>query len=252
MHWPDDVTYDPARKRYYLFSEDLTRNPSDFDELNASDVYPKSTPGPNGQGLVRAGARRDKPPGAPFEICYGLPQFLAKPKVRVAAARTPLDVYGFHTRRLVSTRAKQLLSEIDPGAFDFAEWVTVTRKGQPIEPYWWMDIARLVDRFDEDRSVFETYADVDPDFEHHHPQHIRALHDIHMLPELPKHFHAFILARAPLRIVFNEVLADAWRKRRFTGAEFMPLQPPTPTERIGRGYKFAYWSAGGFRTRFAR
>ena len=93
----------------------------------------------------------------------------------------------------------------------------------------------LVDRFDEDRSVFETYGDVDPNFEHHHPQQIRALHDIHMLPDLPTHFHAFILARAPLRMVFDAVLADAWRQRRFTGAEFVPLQPPTPEERKGRG-----------------
>jgi hypothetical protein len=231
----DEVPYDPARKRYYLFSEDLARNPSDFEELNASDIYPKSPPGPNGRGLVRAGARRDKPAGAPFEISYGLPEFLAKPKVRIGIARKPLDAYGFHRRRLVSTRAKGLLSEIDPGAFDFAECETVTPRGLQLEPYWWMDIARVVDRFDENRSEFETYEDVDPGFEHYHPRQIRALHDIHMSPDVPRHFHAFILARAPLRMVFDDVLADAWRERGFTGAAFVPLQPPAPRERKGRG-----------------
>lgn len=248
MPWPDDLPYDPARKRYYILSEDLMRNPSDYEVLNESEIYPKTPPFADGQThLIRAGARRYTMPGERYESSYGLPHFLTKPKVLVARERKPLDIYGFHSRRLVSTRAKQLLSEIDPGAFDFVECETVTRKGLEVEPYWFMDIARLVDKFDEERSVFETYEAIDPKFEHYHPLQIRELHDIYMSPDLPPHFHAFILARASLRMVFDEVLADAWRERRFTGAEFIPLQPPTPKERRGRGYNFLYWSTGRYR-----
>ena len=220
-----------------------------YDILNEPDIYPRTAAMADGQPvLTRAGARHFTLPDSPHKKPFGLPKLLAKPRVFVARKNKPLDIYGFHKRRIVSTRAKQLLCEIDPTAFDFAECETVTRKGIEVEPYWMLDIARVVFEFDEARSVFETAKGVDGvTGEPYDGPHIASLHDIHMSPNLRSDFHAFSLARYSLHMVFDQTLADAWRAGRLSGAEFLPLQPPTPKERRGRGYSLRYWSTGQFR-----
>jgi hypothetical protein len=54
-------------------------------------------------------------------------------------------------------------------------------------------------------------------------------------------------------MVFDEVLADAWRARGFLGADFQPLQPPTPRERTEGNWhgNYAYWRRGGYRDQAA-
>lgn len=249
MFWPKDLPYDPKRRRYYLLSESLVRNPSDYEVLNEEEMYPRTSPFPDGKTYpVMPGRRKFRLPGKSHDSTYGLPNFLTKPIVSVARRNKPLDIYGFHDRRLISSRAKRLLSEIDPTGFDFMECKTISRKSVQVEPYWMMSVARLVTEFDEARSAFELAKGVDGmTGDPYEGPHISHLYDIHMSSDLPQNFHVFLMSRHPLRMVFDEVLADAWRKNRFTGAEFLPLQPPTPKERSGRSAKLSYWSTGRFR-----
>lgn len=230
-----------TRKRYYLVSEDLRRNPSDYEILNEAEIYPCSEADAEGKRhSIRQGARSYAlhPMGS---TSYGLPQLRAKPRVFIALKNKPLDIYGFHTRRVVSDRAKQLLDEIDPTAFDFAECETITHKGLQIAPYWLMDIARAVDGFDEVHSVFETAKGVDGlTGEPYLGPHFSALHDIQMSPDIPVSHHAFLLQKFRLRMVFDEVIVDAWRASRFSGACFNPLQPPTASELESADLP-AYW-----------
>lgn len=252
MTWPKDIPFDPARKRYYLLDESLRHNPSDYDLLNELEIYPVRTDADGNRVPTRAGPRKYVAPGRTIESSHGLPKLLARPRVFVARRNKPLDIYGFHKRRLVSNRAKQLLCEIDPDGFDFAECDTVTRGGRAIEPYWLMDVARLAPPFDESRSVFERRANPDWITGEVHVD-IGDLHDIHMAPDLPADHHVFLLPQHSLHMVFDEVLADAWRARGFLGADFQPLQPPTPRERTEGNWhgNYAYWRRGGYRDQAA-
>jgi len=221
-----------ARWRYYLVAEDMRRNPSDYELLNAADIFPLSDPDSTGQRHpILAGARRHSVAGVSGSTSYGLPNLRATPKVFVAQKNAPLDIYGFHTRRIVSSRAQKLLHAIDPDAFDFVECETLTRKGVRVAPYFMMDIARVVDDFDETGSVFELASGTDGlTGEAYVGPHLVALHDAYMSPDMPLHYHAFLLKQLRLRMVFGETIVDAWRAARFSGARFDPLQPPTRQE----------------------
>jgi hypothetical protein len=237
MLWPD-LPYDPRRKRFYLVAEDLSRNPSDYEVFNEDKNYPWTALLPDGQTFpITTGARRLKLPGSAYESWYGLPNLLVKPRVLVARQNKPLDIYGFHTCRVISTRAKQLLCKIDAAAFDFVECDTVTRTNLVVEPYWMIDIARLVYEFDEARSVFELAKGVDGvTGEPYEGPHVSLLHDIpcrrtYRLSSTRSYWHD-----TGCTWCFDHVLADAWREHRFTGTEWVPLQPATPRERRRRGY----------------
>jgi Protein of unknown function (DUF1629) len=240
---PADVQIEPGRRRLYRVSSDLLRNPSDYQILNEQEFYPLTRSAQTGEEhLTFAGARRFRLPDRAHDITFGLPALRAKPKVFVAMKNKPLDIYGFLTRRVVSTRAKNLLDELDPEAFDAVECETVTRRGVSVEPYWLIDIARLVDRFDEERSVFELAKGEDIlTGEPYEGPHIANLYDIHLPANFPAEHRAFVFAKHLNHIIFDGVLVDAWRAHKFTGAEFEPLQHPTPAECKARPPHVPYW-----------
>src|SRR5687768_1692873 len=117
------------RKRYYIFSQDMRTNPSDFRFLNEDEVLI------NGR---TAGRHDHSVPGEFLPFKTGAPPLRGKPKLAVAVAEAPVDIYGFGPY-FVSSRAKALLSGLDPDGFDFIECDTVDRDGTPLEPYWMMN-----------------------------------------------------------------------------------------------------------------
>lgn len=240
---PEHVRFEPGRRRLYTVGTDAIRNPSDYEILNEKDFYPLAHSAETGEAYVTsAGARTFRLPGKTFDSHYGLPVLRAKPKVFVAMKNKPLDIYGFLWRRVVSTRAKKLFDEFDPEGFDAVECETITRRGVHIEPYWLISIARLVERFDEERSVFELARGEDGvTGEPFEGPHIAELHDIHLPTDFPAHHHAFIFAKHAAHMIFDGVLVDAWRARKLTGAEFIPLQHPTPAECKARPPYVPYW-----------
>lgn len=240
---PADVQFEPGRRRLYKVSSDLLRNPSDYQILNKQDFYPLARSVETGEWQVTyAGARTFRMPGFAHERTFGLPILRSKPKVFVAMKNEPLDIYGFLTRRVVSTRVKNFFDELDPEAFDAEECETVTRRGLSVEPYWLIDIARLVDRFDEERSVFELAKGEDGvNGEPYEGPHIANLHDIRLPAGFPAQYRAFVFAKHLNHMIFDGALVDAWRARKFSGAEFVPLQHPTPAECKARPPHVPYW-----------
>jgi uncharacterized protein DUF1629 len=211
-----------ARKRYYLVSLDMTRNSGD----NLSFANRE-------EALVNgrlAGTHEREVPGVSHPLLVGIPPLRKKPELVVGGSgRRALDYYG-PSPIFVSNRAKELLEGIDPQAFEFAECETVTRRGDPIEPYWWMAVIRLV-QFDEERSDFQWYRDAFPTAPdaQRNPTMV-ALNDIHMPKGFPDEYHAFWIGNYRRQFVFDEVLADPWRGAGLLGAQFTPLQPPTKAE----------------------
>ena len=237
-----DTRFESDRRRYYLFNEDHHRNPSDYKPLNLAEMIP-DFPGDNIEmAWFSGGSRTFRVPGNHYDSHYGLPSFAARPKVYVALKNNPLDVYGFGERRLISSRAKKLMVDADPEAFDCVECETLTRKGLEVEPYWLIDVGRIVSTFDEENSVFERAKGEDcRTGEPNDAPHFSGIYDIRMSPDMPKHL-AFAFDRYSSRIVLDQTIVDAWRTEKLTGAEFVPLQPPTPKEAKSKSPPWApYW-----------
>lgn len=249
MSWPDDIPYDPRRKRYYLVDVDSKRNPSDFELLNAEEIYPLTPEPIGGRRLpIRAGRYRCEVEGM-HPRSYGLPELRAKPRLFVALKNKPLDAYGFG-ERYVSSRARALLRSIDADAFEFAECETLSRRGIEVEPYWMVENVRPVAGFDEARSVFELASGFDGSTgEPYEGPYWSALIDIHMKPDLPEDHHAFFFPRYLAHMIFDQVLADAWRAAGLSGWTMSPLQPPAPKERKPNlyGQSFGYWYGAKYR-----
>jgi hypothetical protein len=164
--------------------------------------------------------------------------------VVAGTGRSALDYYDFGPI-FISSRAKELLSAIDPAAFEFAECETVDPKGKPAEPYWWMAVIRWVETFDEQRSHVAWYHDGHPtDPEARNNPRIEDLNELRMPEGFPGEQHAFWIAPYRRTFVWDEALVDAWRARGLTGATFTPLQQPTPAELKDR-FRFInapYWT----------
>jgi len=108
-----------------------------------------------------------------------------------------------------------------------------------------MAVVRLVEKFDQERSVFEWNSGIDGVTKvPYHGPYISRLYDIHMLPDMPSSFHAFLFARIQSLMIFDEVLVDEWRDRRFLGWRFTPLQRPTAKEHRVQAMdmdQYEYW-----------
>lgn len=139
------------RRRFYTVEADLRRNPSDLEFVNQAEVLRHSSvPG----AYIRAGMHHHALEGLGAPLCFGLPVLRGKPALIVGVNEDEgdlLDIYGL-SERYVSPRAKELLYSIDPDAFEFAECATVDGSGRPLEPYWMMDVIRVVEQWDETRS----------------------------------------------------------------------------------------------------
>jgi hypothetical protein len=212
-----------ARKRYYLVRDDLTDKSPGYEFENRSEVLV--------DGRL-AGTHEHRVPGHPMPVLVGIPPLRGKPRLVLGGSgKRARDYYGSNPV-FISSRAKRLIEGIDPDGFEFVECETVTRTGDSVEPYWWANVVRWVDKFDEARSGFEWTRDRFPDMAdaQNNPSMFR-LYDIRMPEGFPADSHAFWLAHYLNYAVFDEVIVDAWRAAGLTGAIFTPLQPPTQAER---------------------
>ena len=220
------------RRRFYSVGSDLRLNPSDFEFVNkAQALVPSTVPG----AYVLAGNHEYAIEGLGAPLRFGLPTLRAKPALVVGVDNKELlDIYGFR-KPFVSLRAKNLLAEIDPDAFEFAECAAVDGAGGPVEPYWMMDVVRVVDRFDEKRSNVLWHSDLYPGVEEAADNpFLTRLNDVRF-PTVREDEHAFYLLRYQTGFIFDEIIVDAWREAGLRGALFTPLQAPMPEERVDAG-----------------
>lgn len=232
------------RRRFYIVGPDMRKNPSDFEFVNIADAL-INTPFPN--AYVRAGSHKYQVEGFKVPSSFGIPHLRTKPALVVGVDKDELlDLYGLG-ERYVSTRAKDLLCQIDPDAFEFAECATVDGAGRPVESYWMMDVIRVVDQFDEERSDVIWCRDFfagEPE-QADNPLLCR-INDVYF-PSVSSQAHAFYLLRHRRYFIFDAVLADAWRAAGLTGALFTPLQPPSAEEMSDADsfVNYPYWSKRG-------
>jgi hypothetical protein len=227
---------EPGRKRYYLVSLDVGNSGSGPFFVNEDEALVNRR---------RIGFHERHVPGRTHPVFAGVPPLRARPKVLIPGTGARAVDYDGMSPVFLSGRAKRLLESIDPEAFEFAECETATRRGNPIEPYWWLAVVRRVEKFDEARSDFEWYHDRFPTAPgaRDNPRMLR-LNDIHMPADFPDEYHAFWLAHFNSYAVFDEVIVDAWREAKMTGAKFTPLQPPTKTDfkRHLSFVNYPYWT----------
>ena len=132
-------------RRLFIASPAIGRNVSDF-ELFDEDRLRREADRSRMVGHVQTGNS--------FETQFGLPEYAETPRVRVALSNKPLDFYGFD-RWILSDRARQLLLEMDPLAFDFVECDTSGPARYEVGTYWLGNVKRVVTDFDHDASDFE-------------------------------------------------------------------------------------------------
>ncbi len=231
------------RRRFYTVEADLRRNPSDLEFVNQAEVLRHSSvPG----AYIRAGMHHHALEGLGAPLCFGLPVLRGKPALIVGVNEDEgdlLDIYGL-SERYVSPRAKELLYSIDPDAFEFAECATVDGSGRPLEPYWMMDVIRVVEQWDETRSKIFWHRELRADDPNQSENPLIArLQDVYF-PSISRGEHAFYLLRYPDYFIFDETIVKAWHEASLTGAFFTPLQPPTPEEAVeaDQFYSYPYWT----------
>ena len=210
------------RRRFYIVNPDMRHNPSDYAFVNQDEA------------LINGKWRGRHPhpaPGYRLPFYVGVPEFRAKPKLVVGADRDELlDIYGFD-RKYISSRAKAVLNEIDPEAFEFVECDTVDGNGRLIDPYWMFAVIRVAPHFDEARSSFITFKERNPDDpEADTNPAISVLNDIRMPEDFPAEAHAFRFTRHRVHMIADGAIVDAWRAAGLIGAVFTPLQPPTEVD----------------------
>lgn len=235
---------DPERRRFYTVRDDSEakihlKQKNVPSLVNENDFLYKENP--NWPSMIwRGGAPEVKkfagidPEGfsSYYGKMYGIPKFDHKPIFRIHGLAPYFDSYFSGDRLLISNRAKELLEEIDPAAFQFVECDAQASDRSPLPPYWLMAVTRVVEEFDEERSVFREFGGSTP---------LRAglvagvveLYELFMPDDFPKEFSAFHLLKYGSYFIFDEAIVDAWRARGFTGLVFSPLQP-APIEEIER------------------
>ncbi len=220
-----------AKRRFYIAEYNGSRRPvDDYKFLNLQEI--KAHP----RGLPRT--TKVMTPYSDIPVSCGLPQLKGKPKVAVwLKAKRQLDAYKPGAYRMISPRAKALIDEIDPDAFEMVECDTQTRKREPFESYWLAAIKRVVIEFDVENSVLERARQSEDPQARYNPN-FRYIFEL-CIPDLPEDVHAFILSRYGLgKWIWDDVLVDAWRDNGLSGLEFTPLQEPSDEEFAG----FEWWS----------
>ncbi|WP_448662641.1 imm11 family protein [Sphingomonas sp. CJ20] len=223
------------RRRFYLVDNDTDYNASDFSFVNKHEAL---------IGGRWGGTHEFPRKGRPIPAMFGIPPLRTSPALVVGVDDDRLlDMYGLG-KRYVSTRAKALLSAIDPDAFEFAECITVDGTGGPVEPYWMMDVIRVIEKFDEEKSNVVRYNERFPTARDAPTNNgILMLNDMHFL-KLPWDVHAFYLIDFTRNFIFDELMKVAWHDAGLTGVRFTPLQPPTASEleQRDRFTNYPYWS----------
>lgn len=184
--------------------------------------------------------------GNSFETLFGLPIYAETPGVRVALCNRPLDFYGFD-RWILSDRARQLLLEMDPLAFDFVECDTSGPARYEVGTYWLGKVKRVVTDFDHDASDFERLGWMyDPSLEKEVFVHaITKLNRLTLLPgsEDALAFYLLDFIRYP---IFDGRLVDAIWAAKLTGLMFSPLHWPRKRDvRTKYIENYYYWKEQG-------
>jgi Protein of unknown function (DUF1629) len=153
---------------------------------------------------------------------YNVPRYQLAPRVR-----TEIDFYFNVPNWIVSDRARRMFKELDGAAFEFEEAHVTHGKDSvmALGPYWRMDIYRVLDCIDDAASIVEGGpSGLDPSIF----QYIRLI-DIRMKPEVLGNAHAFRV-RQGYGPIFDSVIVDEIRSRKYRGMAFTPLQMPTFAE----------------------
>ena len=239
---------DPARRRFYTVRDDSEAKihlkqkkvPS---LVNENDFVDKEHP--NWPLLIwRSGPPEIKkfvgvdPEGYDtyYGRSYGIAKLEHKPVFRMYGKPPYFDTYFSERRLLISNRAKELFEEIDPDAFQFVECDAQASDRTPLPPYWMMKVTRVVEEFDEERSVFREFGGSTP-LKAGVVAGVVDLYELFMRDNFPTEYHAFNLLKYSSKFIFDEAIVDAWRARGFTGLVFSPLQP-APIEEIER---YIWW-----------
>ncbi|QZD90433.1 hypothetical protein K3148_03305 [Qipengyuania aurantiaca] len=201
-------------RRLFIASPAIGRNVSDF-ELFDEDRLRREADRSRMAGHVQTGNS--------FETLFGLPEYAETPRVRVALCNRPLDFYGFD-RWILSDRARQLLFEMDPLAFDFVACDTSGPAKHEVGTYWLGKVKRVVTDFDHDASDFERGGWMyDPSLEKEVYVHaITKLNRLTLLrgSEDALAFYLLDFIRYP---IFDGRLVDAIWAAKLTGLMFSPL-----------------------------
>lgn len=201
----------------------------------------------------RSGSHRVELPGTNFGYTVGVPTFAERASF-ILGSRTktgePLDFYGMAGFSLISSRFKALIDAIDPGAIEAAQCDTRNTKDEPLPPYWWIDVVRVLDGVvDEERSMlkYRTESAFASGTETDKLLYM-TLQDVVFRPEVVDAAQLFRILRYRARPVVGQQLADAIRAAGLTGVFLTPLQPPLPDEtrdHLAFG-NYPYWTNKGY------
>ena len=224
-------------RRIFIASPAIGRNVSDFELFDEDRLR---------RGADRSGMVGQRQTGNSFETQFGLPAYAETPRVRVALRNKPLDFYGFD-RWILSDRARQLLQDMDPAAFDFVECETSAPARYDVGNYWLGKVKRVVTDFDRDASNFERLGWIyDPSLEKEIYGHgITKLNRLTLLPGSQDALAFYLLdfSRYP---IFDGRLVDAIWAAKLTGLMFSPLHWPHKCDvRTKYIENYHYWKEQG-------
>jgi hypothetical protein len=213
-------------RRFYIAAEDSRATFEDCEWVNrGSEMY---LPGP------RRTTQIDDPYSEnPFHC--GMKRFARPAHFQIGRkSKPPLKDAYTHYITVLSPRAKELLESIDREAFEFMECETTDRGGEPIDGYFAFGIKRAVIEFDLEGSDVEYVWEDNPSLLDHGLKSLKNGfgHIFYLSPlGIPADAHAFHISRLRRdRMIFDDVLVDAWREAGFTGLVFTPLQEPSEAE----------------------
>lgn len=233
--------FDPARRRFYLVSGDV-RHSSPYDILNEKELDAASAPGwwASPQHRIKEYWGKDvEGKDKYYVLYYGVPKITIKPRIKIGTRGPVMDVYNYGKLSFVSTRIKDILQEIDPGGFEFAECEAFTKHRVQLEPYWLMAVSRVVREFDEDNSVFREMGGRNPDpVPGNLGVGINQLYELRMNQDFSKDIHAFYLLKYSTYFIFDEVIVDRFRAEKIRALNFSPLQPQTKQEENQNHYAY--------------
>ena len=209
-----------TRRRFYRVQPDLRYNPSDFEFLNKDEALIDGR---------QVGPRAYHFASHRHPVYFGNPEMREKPRIKIARKNKPLDIYGFFPRLFISSQVKDLLTALDPDAFEYCECETINRKGEPVISYWMTAIIRYVEDFDRERSDFITMQEISEPKDIDYGMAVWRVNDLYMKPDFPNNHHAFRLSHIG-GLIFDEVMVAAVIQNKLKGFNFEPLQEPTPHE----------------------
>lgn len=141
-------------------------------------------------------------------------------KFRTELKRLP-DIDFLGDIMYFSDAARQVLSSVDPEAFEWLQVDSVQGKGVPSKaPYWFGDVIRILDCVDEEQSDIVYYDKVDWD-----PELVRYRRAQHLVmkPDMPADHHIFRPAKQSGWIIVDDIFRNAVLSAKLLGADFKEI-----------------------------